>query len=101
MDFLLFRPIREAMTPIGNMSVFTIIDAPSAGLEHLMKRSFDIVGALIGLLILSPIFIATAIFIKLDSKGPILFTQKRVGINYTFFKWKIRVFIIIFSKDCY
>ncbi len=82
-DFLLFRPIREAMTPIGNMSVFTIIDAPSAGLEHLMKRSFDIVGALIGLLILSPIFILTAIFIKLDSKGPILFTQKRWGNKAT------------------
>ncbi|MBM7453036.1 O-antigen biosynthesis protein WbqP [Acholeplasma morum] len=43
------------------------------------KRFYDFVLALIGLIVLSPLFLILMIFIKLDSKGPILFKQKRVG----------------------
>jgi len=45
------------------------------------KRFYDIVLAFIGLLILSPLYLIIMILIKLDSKGPILFKQKRVGRN--------------------
>jgi len=45
------------------------------------KRWFDILCSLIGLLLLAPILLAIAIIIKLDSKGPILFIQGRVGKN--------------------
>jgi len=45
----------------------------------IIKRSIDIIGALCGILIISPVMILVAIWIKLDSKGPIFFTQKRVG----------------------
>lgn len=45
------------------------------------KRCFDIVFSLIGLIILLPILILIAIIIKIDSKGPILFLQGRVGKN--------------------
>lgn len=44
-----------------------------------IKRIFDFVASLIGIIILSPIFIVVSIAIKLDSKGGILFLQKRVG----------------------
>ena len=44
-----------------------------------MKRLFDIVASGCGLLILSPIFIILAIWIKLDSKGPVFYRQVRVG----------------------
>jgi exopolysaccharide biosynthesis polyprenyl glycosylphosphotransferase len=47
--------------------------------SELVKRSFDIAGATVGLLAISPLMIAIAIAIKLDSKGPILFRQQRVG----------------------
>jgi len=50
-----------------------------------IKRLIDIVLSLIGLILLSPIFIILIIAIKLDSKGPVLFKQKRVGINKTHF----------------
>ena len=46
-----------------------------------MKRIFDVLASGCGLLVLSPIFLILAIWIKLDSKGPVLFWQKRVGIN--------------------
>ena len=49
------------------------------------KRLFDIIFSLIAIIILSPVFIITAIAIRLESKGPIIFKSKRVGTNYTIF----------------
>ena len=49
------------------------------------KRLFDIFFSLLGIIILSPIFIITAIAIRIESKGPILYKSKRVGTNYTIF----------------
>ena len=49
------------------------------------KRLFDIVFSGLAIIVLSPIFILTAIAIKLESKGPVLFKSKRVGTNYTMF----------------
>ncbi|UDN25721.1 sugar transferase [Aeromonas caviae] len=45
------------------------------------KRLFDMVCALIGLVVLSPLFLVIAVWIKLDSKGPVFFRQVRVGRN--------------------
>ena len=47
----------------------------------MIKRLFDIIVSLIGLIILIPVFIVVAILIKLDSPGPVLFKGKRVGQN--------------------
>ena len=49
------------------------------------KRLFDIIVATLAIIILSPVFIITAIAIRLESEGPILFKSKRVGTNYTIF----------------
>ena len=46
-----------------------------------IKRIFDFVASLIGIIIISPILTIVAICIKLDSKGKVLFLQKRVGKN--------------------
>ena len=43
------------------------------------KRIFDVVAALLGLLVLAPMFVAIAVWIKLDSRGPVFFRQQRVG----------------------
>ncbi len=65
-----------------------------------IKRIVDFVLALIGLIILSPVFVILIIAIKLDSKGPILFKQKRVGINKTYFYiLKFRTMRIDTPKD--
>lgn len=56
-----------------------------------LKRIMDILGGLIGLIILSPILIIIGILIKLESKGPIIFAQKRIGLNGKEFKmYKLR-----------
>ncbi len=51
----------------------------------LFKRIFDIILSFIALVILSPVFIIVSLLIKIDSKGNILFTQKRIGKNKTHF----------------
>jgi lipopolysaccharide/colanic/teichoic acid biosynthesis glycosyltransferase len=53
----------------------------------LWKRLFDIVFSTIAIIVLSPIFIITAIAIRLESKGPIVYKSKRVGTNYTIFEF--------------
>jgi len=50
-----------------------------------MKRIFDVIVAAICIIILSPVLILTAIIIRLDSKGPILYKSKRVGTGYSIF----------------
>ena len=44
-----------------------------------IKRFFDIFASLIGIVFLSPIMLITAVAIKLDSKGPVIFKQERLG----------------------
>jgi O-antigen biosynthesis protein WbqP len=46
-----------------------------------IKRLIDIVLSLTGLILLSPLFLLLIVLIKLDSKGPVLFKQKRVGLH--------------------
>ncbi|WP_414588727.1 sugar transferase [Scytonema sp. PCC 10023] len=54
---------------------------PHASVNSKFKRFLDIVGSLVGLLILAILFVPIAIAIKIDSPGPIFFTQERYGLN--------------------
>ncbi|WP_332695144.1 sugar transferase [Halalkalibacter lacteus] len=65
-----------------------------------IKRLLDIVLSLIGFIVLSPIFLILILAIKLESKGPVLFKQKRIGINKTHFNiLKFRTMRIDTPKD--
>jgi len=56
-----------------------------------VKRALDVAGAALGMALLSPVFAVLAIVIKLDSKGPVFFTQRRAGIGGRPFRmWKLR-----------
>jgi lipopolysaccharide/colanic/teichoic acid biosynthesis glycosyltransferase len=54
-------------------------------LRQAIKRVIDVVGSSIGLILLSPVFLAVAIAIKLTSKGPVFFTQQRFGYRRRLF----------------
>jgi len=66
--------------------------APADGYSYqLLKRAMDCIGAGIGLLVLSPLFAVMAILIKLESAGPVLFSQTRIGKDGVEFRcWKFR-----------
>ena len=75
-----------------NVNINSAIEGrESRFLYNIFKRVLDILGSLIGLILLSPILIIVGIFIKLESKGPLIFSQKRVGLNGREFKmYKLR-----------
>jgi len=76
---LRFRP--RSYSFIGSVPFLDVFDKPIADWDYLVKRIFDLFFASLALVLLSPLMIATAIAIRLDSPGPILFKQKRYGFN--------------------
>ena len=59
--------------------------------QRVLKRILDIAVAVTALIILSPVMLITAVMVKLDSKGPVLYSQERVGLyGKTFFVHKFR-----------
>ncbi|MCM3771779.1 sugar transferase [Priestia aryabhattai] len=65
-----------------------------------MKHIFDFLFSLIGLILLSPFFLTIIVAIKLESKGPVLFKQKRIGRGKThFYIYKFRTMKVDTPKD--
>ena len=86
---LRFRP--RAYSYIGSVPMLDLFDRPINDWDKVAKRTFDIVFSLLGIIIFSPIMLATAIAIKIDSPGPIIFKQQRYGFNNEIIKvWKFR-----------
>ncbi|SFZ82236.1 Undecaprenyl-phosphate glucose phosphotransferase [Devosia enhydra] len=75
------RFTHKAYSYIGDVPVFDMADRPISDWNLVFKWLFDKVVALVALVLLSPIMLATAIAIKLESKGPVIFRQKRHGFN--------------------
>lgn len=71
----------------------------SKKIHFALKRIFDIVLSLIGIIIVSPIYLIAAIAIKVDSKGPVIFKQVRVGKNgKNFVIYKFRTMVVDAEK---
>lgn len=71
---------------IGHIWTAELKRAPLSRREQAVKRVIDIVGATVGILLLSPLLVAVAVLIKADSKGPIIFKQRRTGFNGRVFR---------------
>ena len=68
--------------------------------NRVIKRTIDFILSLCGLIVLSPVFLILCIWIKLDSKGPIFFKQKRIGLHKShFYILKFRTMYIDTPKD--
>ena len=76
---LRFRP--RSYSYIGNVPVLDIFDKPIADWDVVMKWLFDKIVGTLALICVSPIMLLVALAIKLDSKGPVLFKQRRYGFN--------------------
>ncbi|BBB95002.1 polysaccharide biosynthesis glycosyltransferase [Bradyrhizobium elkanii USDA 61] len=69
------------ITQFGNMVTMRIFQSPLTTFHRAVKRAFDIAAAIVGLVIISPLFVILPLAIKLDSPGPVLFRQTRHGYN--------------------
>jgi len=79
---------------IGDTPLLTFSGAPANEVLLLAKRAIDIVLALTGIILLSPLFLIAAVLIKLTSRGPVIFRQVRCGLNgrtFTFYKFRSMV----------
>ena len=76
---LRFRP--RSYSYIGAVPVLDVFDKPIADWDVVLKSVFDRVIGALALIALSPVLLTTAIAVKLDSKGPVIFRQKRYGFN--------------------
>jgi Undecaprenyl-phosphate glucose phosphotransferase len=75
------RFTEKAYSYVGDLPVLDMADRPISDWNLVFKWVFDKVVALTALVLLSPVMIATAIAIKLESKGPVFFMQHRHGFN--------------------
>jgi Undecaprenyl-phosphate glucose phosphotransferase len=76
-----FRPRFYSYAQNSKIPMLALFDKPIANWDSVSKRIFDIIVALFAIAILWPLMVATAIAIKVNSKGPVLFKQMRHGIN--------------------
>lgn len=82
---------RVEFVPGQSLPLFELKPPVFAGADFFIKRAFDLVGASLLLLVLSPVLAAIALAIRLDSRGPILFASMRPGIGGKPFPcWKFR-----------
>lgn len=71
----------RASSFIGGVPFVDVVDKPVADWDAIVKRTLDLLVASTALILLSPVMLATALAIRLDSPGPVLFRQKRYGFN--------------------
>jgi exopolysaccharide biosynthesis polyprenyl glycosylphosphotransferase len=74
-------PRKTEVDQIGVLPVITLFREPLGQGARLVKRAFDIFVAALALVVLSPLWVLMAVLIKLDSKGPVLYRQERVGMD--------------------
>ncbi|TSC73047.1 MAG: Undecaprenyl-phosphate glucose phosphotransferase [Parcubacteria group bacterium Gr01-1014_38] len=91
-DFLYIPDVYEArisnvvIRTLGGYPLVELRRTPLEGWGRIWKRLLDIAGAVVGLIILSPLFLVVAIAITADSAGPLFFRQTRIGRNRTSFQ---------------
>ncbi|MEB2283207.1 MAG: hypothetical protein B6D46_05555 [Polyangiaceae bacterium UTPRO1] len=86
---------KASIDTLGEQPVITISSGPPDSVQLIAKRLIDLVGAVIGLIVLAPLMAVIAIAVKLDSHGPVLFVQERVGLNRRRFPaYKFRTMVI-------
>lgn len=87
-----FIPAHPVYDEVGGISLVNLRHIPLDNIGNaFIKRSMDVIGSLLLILITSPIMLFAAVGVKLSSPGPILFKQERVGLNKkTFYMYKFR-----------
>ena len=75
------RFLATPMLQVGTAWTAELKRAPLSVGEQALKRAFDVLAAGLGIILLSPLMLTSVLLIKLDSKGPVLFTQARNGFN--------------------
>lgn len=100
-DYYSLIPNKPYTEDINGLSVINIRYVPLTNtINKIAKRTVDIIGSALGLIILSPLLLILAILVKTSSKGPIIFKQERVGLhNKKFNMYKFRTMEVQTEAD--
>lgn len=86
-----FALVGLSLDEVEGLPIMSLNQPRYSALDLAAKRVLDVVGSVVGMIILSPVLIGISILIKLTSRGPILFGQERMGLDGEVFKmWKFR-----------
>lgn len=80
-DMFAFMAGGMSVDELGGMPLLTVRDMPLRGWKLSLKRGLDMAGAMVGLVLLSPFIVLTAILIRLESPGSVWFCQERAGLD--------------------
>ena len=80
-DVLAFDLIQARLVEINGMPALSVCDTPFHGMDAVLKRATDLVCASLALVLAAPLMLLIAIGVKLSSHGPVLFRQRRYGLN--------------------
>ncbi len=100
-DYNSVIPTRPYTEDLYGLPVVNIRHVPLTNtLNWVVKRLVDIIGALVAIILFSPVMLISAILIKASGDGPVIFTQERVGLhNKTFKMYKFRTMRVQDNKD--
>jgi Undecaprenyl-phosphate glucose phosphotransferase len=73
--------LNAGVEDFDGLPVVLVTETPGQGWNAVLKRTFDLVLAALGLVVLAPLLLAIAAWVKLDSPGPALYAQERMGMN--------------------
>jgi putative colanic acid biosynthesis UDP-glucose lipid carrier transferase len=94
-DFFVFQMLHSRWTDIGGLPAVSVFENPLYGVDGIVKRVFDLVVASLLLVVLALPLILVALAIKLTSRGPVLFRQRRYGLDgREIFVWKFRTMTV-------
>lgn len=74
-------PRKTEIDQIGVLPMIRLFREPLSNGARILKRTFDLIFAALAILLLLPLWLLIALLIKLDSKGPVFYTQERVGMD--------------------
>jgi exopolysaccharide biosynthesis polyprenyl glycosylphosphotransferase len=78
-DLLELITVRTGIETLRGIPVITLREPTITGFNSVLKRALDLIGAVLGLLVLGPFMLVVAAMIRFDSPGPIIFSQERAG----------------------
>jgi Undecaprenyl-phosphate glucose phosphotransferase len=80
-DLARAHTLNASVEDFDGMPVVLVTETPEQGWNSVLKRGFDLAVSALGLVLLSPVLLLVALVVKLDSPGPVLYAQDRVGVN--------------------
>jgi exopolysaccharide biosynthesis polyprenyl glycosylphosphotransferase len=73
--------LNATVEDFDGIPVVLIAESPEQGWNAVLKRGFDLIASAVGLIVISPVLLVLAVLVRIDSPGPVFYTQERVGVS--------------------